>query len=234
MSTKLVEYLDVDDDINVYVVGDIHGCYNTLLDALIRANFDFERDLCIGVGDLVDRGENSLKCVELVDKKWFKTVKGNHEDFCIKGYSDYSIEFYHKMPNNGGEWFYSLDNTTKQNIIAVFNSLPILLEVNYKGRKFGFVHADLPYQDWELVKECLKNNDELNGRSIADHCMWVRDLVYRDNVNIAQVDHVFFGHTPLKQIQTSGNCTFLDTGAVFSKYDSAYHLSVVNLNNYLG
>lgn len=25
---KRVEYLDIDDDVNVYVVGDIHGCWN--------------------------------------------------------------------------------------------------------------------------------------------------------------------------------------------------------------
>ena len=33
------------------------------------------------------------------------------------------------------------------------NQLPIILEVNYRGKKFGFVHADVPVEDWELLKE---------------------------------------------------------------------------------
>ena len=38
-----------------------------------------------------------------------------------------------------------------------------LLEVKYRGKKFGFVHADLPVEDWELLKEMLDLNSKRGG-----------------------------------------------------------------------
>lgn len=216
----LVEELEIEDHINVYVVGDIHGCYTLLMNELNRIGFDFEKDILIGVGDLVDRGEESLKCVSLIGQKWFKTVMGNHEEFCIQGYYDETGErhrFYHKMKNNGGAWFYELPTEKQFEITEIFKELPILIELKYKGKKYGFVHADLPYEDWELVKASVEANDVLeDGRAVSDYCMWAREIVYsRKTVNIALVDEVYFGHTPLQYVYRNGNCTFIDTGAVF-------------------
>ena len=40
----------------LYAVGDLHGCYNLLMNKLQQIGFDFEKDHLISVGDLVDRG----------------------------------------------------------------------------------------------------------------------------------------------------------------------------------
>lgn len=48
----LVEYLDIDDDVNVFVVGDIHGDCQGLMEALRSVNFKFMTDMLIGVGDV--------------------------------------------------------------------------------------------------------------------------------------------------------------------------------------
>ena len=229
----LIDYLDIDNDVNVFVCGDIHGEYDQLMEELNKIGFNFEEDLLIGVADLVDRSSDSLKCVSLLDKKWFKTVMGNHEDFCIQGLYDDRVAFYHKMPNNGGQWFYELDEVTQQNIVERFKQLPILMEVKYRGKKFGFVHADLPYEDWELVKECLINNDIIDGRNIVDHLLWSRGIVNsRSPVYVAGIDNVFFGHTVLDKVTQIGNCTFLDTGGCFKHLGNKYKISVVKLEDY--
>ena len=49
---------------------------------------------------------------------------------------------------------------------------------------------------------------------------------------IAQVDNVFLGHTVLPEVAQVGNCTFLDTGGVFKKFDNGYKLSIVKLSDY--
>ncbi|MCW8041282.1 metallophosphoesterase, partial [Acinetobacter entericus] len=36
----------------LYAVGDIHGCYNLLMNRLNEIGFDFENDLLVAVGDL--------------------------------------------------------------------------------------------------------------------------------------------------------------------------------------
>ena len=69
----------------VYAVGDIHGCYNLLMNRLGEIGFDFENDLLVAVGDLVDRGIQNEECVNLIDQPWFTSVKGNHEDLVILG-----------------------------------------------------------------------------------------------------------------------------------------------------
>lgn len=229
---KQIEYLNIDDDVNVFVVGDIHACYTQLKDKLKEVGFNYNTDLLIAVGDLIDRGNENEKCFNLLKEHWFKTVKGNHEDFCYKGMLDYMTEFYHKMENNGGKWFYELPEDLREHIGNRLNQLPVLLEVSYRGKKFGFVHADVPVEDWELLKEMVINNDEIDGRSVIDHCLWSRNTVYMDTVNIAQIDNVFLGHTVLPEVKQVGNCTFLDTGGVFRKFNKCYKFSIVKLSNY--
>ena len=156
-----VKYLEIVDDLNVFVVGDIHGEYTQLLEALKEVGFNFNNDLLIAVGDLVDRGKENEKCVGLLNEHWFTSIKGNHEDFCYKGMMDDYIKFYHRMHNNGGEWFYELPDDLMEAVGRRLNQLPILLEVKYRGKKFGFVHADVPVEDWELLKEMLEQGDEI-------------------------------------------------------------------------
>ena len=72
-----------------YIVSDIHGMYYKLLNKLDSFGFDFSKDRLFSVGDIIDRGPDSLKCVELLNEPWFFTVRGNHEQAAI----DYSKGF---------------------------------------------------------------------------------------------------------------------------------------------
>ena len=232
-----VKYLEIDDDVNVFVVGDLHGSYSLLKDELKAVGFNYNTDFLIAVGDLVDRNTENEECVGLLNEHWFTSIKGNHEDFCYKGMMDDHVKFYHRMTNNGGEWFYELPDDLMEYIGRRLNKLPILLEVKYRGKKFGFVHADVPVEDWELLKEMLEQGDEIGDRTVEDYCLWSRGIIqkYEDygyEPCIAQVDNVFLGHTVLPEVTQVGNCTFLDTGGVFQKYDNGYKLSVVKLSDY--
>ena len=233
----LVEYLDIDDDVNVFVVGDIHGEFTQLHTKLKEIGFNFQQDLLIAVGDICDRGQENEKCIGLLNESWFTSIKGNHEDFCYKGMMDDHIKFYHRMSNNGGEWFYMLPEDIMEYIGRRVNQLPILLEVKYRGKKFGFVHADVPVEDWELLKEMLEQGDSIGDRTIEDYCLWSRGIIdkylnHGYEPTIAQVDNVFLGHTVLPKVTQVGNCTFLDTGGVFRKHSNEYKFSIVNLKDY--
>ena len=222
-----IEYYDVSDK-NVFVVGDIHGCYDKLIDKLNSIGFDFQNDLLFSVGDSVDRGPQKEKWISLLNEKWFLSVRGNHEEFCIRGADNYEIEFYHKMTNNGGDWFYKYETDERLKIAKKFEKLPYMIELKYNNKKFGFVHADLPIDDWDVVKIMLENNDEWEGRDIKDHITWGRNLVYRDQANIANIDYVFLGHTVLNTPKAVGNAIFIDTGAVFG---NGRELTIVNLKD---
>ena len=52
-----------------FVVGDLHGCYDEFLNKLDEVNFNYDEDIVICTGDLVDRGNKSLDCFNLIYKK---------------------------------------------------------------------------------------------------------------------------------------------------------------------
>lgn len=78
---------------NIFVVGDLHGCYTLLMNELDKVSFDPARDLLISVGDLVDRGAENVECLELITMPWFRAVRGNHEQMMIDGLRSLETSF---------------------------------------------------------------------------------------------------------------------------------------------
>ena len=65
----------------VYAVGDIQGCYSALCRVLDQVSFDAQRDQLWLVGDLINRGPQSLEVLRFVQSlgKSARLVLGNHE-----------------------------------------------------------------------------------------------------------------------------------------------------------
>lgn len=201
----------------LYAVGDIHGCYNLLMNRLKEIGFDFENDLLVAVGDLVDRGIQNIECVELLSQPWFTSVRGNHEELCIWGRCDEPSRRCHV--SNGGEWFYELSVQDQFQIAKQFSALPIALEVNHQGKKFGFVHGHIEQNDWNEFKQTLTNPfmKYQYGRSAADLAMWGRERLNpeaKQYTQVSGVDMVIMGHTVTQKPCKRDNCYYIDTGAV--------------------
>ena len=197
----------------LYAVGDIHGCYNLLMTRLKEVGFDFENDLLVAVGDLVDRGTQNIECIELLSKPWFTSVRGNHEDLCIGGLHDEAYKRCHI--SNGGDWFYMLDGQAMYNIAKTFAELPVALEISYNGKKFGFVHGHIEENNWDEFKASFAENQR--GRAASDLAMWGRDRLNEDNkqyTHVKGVHAVIMGHTVTQKPCKRDNCYWIDTGAV--------------------
>lgn len=67
------------------VIGDIHGNYKGMKQALERANFDYDNDTLISLGDVVDGHSQSFEVVEeLLKIKNLIAIKGNHDDWFLQ------------------------------------------------------------------------------------------------------------------------------------------------------
>ncbi len=67
-----------------FIIGDIHGKYEYLLEVLKKSGFDYENDLLIQIGDIVDRGLEPFECMdELLKINNLILIKGNHDQAFI-------------------------------------------------------------------------------------------------------------------------------------------------------
>ena len=132
-----------------FVVGDLHGCYSMLLDAMKKVSFDPDRDRLLSVGDLCDRGPDSWSCLRLLEKPWFFAVKGNHEDLLLDFVSPIKSGEYSKNDflNNGGDWLFEKDERNTPSFVYFLRehlkTLPHILIVGEGSRRFHVIHTEL-------------------------------------------------------------------------------------------
>jgi bis(5'-nucleosyl)-tetraphosphatase (symmetrical) len=69
-----------------YVVGDIHGCFSTFERLLRRIDYQDGADQIWFVGDLVNRGPDSLSVVRWAARHDAVCVLGNHDLSCLAAY----------------------------------------------------------------------------------------------------------------------------------------------------
>jgi serine/threonine protein phosphatase 1 len=194
-----MKHFTINKDGRDFFVGDIHGHFSAFMTELRNVDFDFEVDRVFSVGDLIDRGPDSVKCLSLVLRPWFHAVRGNHEDMMLGG------QPHHIWMMNGGTW--ANDSTLEE--LDVFAGLirefmPLTMTIDTVHGKVGVVHAE-SNNDW----------DENSPLDAMDN-LWARNRIKygRDNT-IKNIDMVVVGHTPMKEVVRFTNHVYIDTGAAF-------------------
>lgn len=207
--TEIYQQIDGSAYRNIWVVGDLHGCYTLLMNKLDEIGFDTTKDLLISVGDLIDRGSENVECMELITFPWFRAVRGNHEQMMLDGLSEHG-NVNHWMANGGG-WFFYLDYDKERQAKALVHKvaeLPLIIELVSGDKKYVICHADYPHNEYEFGKPV---NDE--------QVIWNRERVSNawDGIGsqITGADEFIFGHTPAKNPLKYWNQSYIDTGAVF-------------------
>lgn len=202
-----------------FVVGDIHGIFDVLDDALRAVNFDPSRDRLISVGDLIDRGPRSHEVLNYLAHPWFYAIRGNHEQMFLHCMRDgvLDVETVKKNLKNGFGWMLEQTPQHLQQIKTAFEKLPVAIQIEgASGQpqdRIGFVHADVPQgMSWpQFVKELNHGNSK-----VAQIALWSRRRVEeRDHAGVDGISRIFLGHTPQIGAQQLGNCFFIDTGGVF-------------------
>ena len=69
-------------------IGDIHGCLDEFNELLNKLSYDPKEDRLILLGDLIDRGPDSVGVVRKARELRLECVMGNHEHKYIKSSFD--------------------------------------------------------------------------------------------------------------------------------------------------
>ena len=64
-----------------YVIGDVQGCFDSLQALLNKINYNIDRDRLYFLGDVVNRGNNSLETLRLIQSNQdnINMVLGTHD-----------------------------------------------------------------------------------------------------------------------------------------------------------
>jgi serine/threonine protein phosphatase 1 len=216
---------------NIYVIGDIHGCLTQLTSLhkkiLSHDKFDVKKDLLIYLGDYIDRGKNSKEVIDQIFKLKNSDIKtkllmGNHEEMMI--------DFLFNKNNNIKNWLnFGADQTFRSYGIELvdfikegFNDIVIdrlrnallekmntkhidffkKLELSFSTEKYLFVHAGVdPYKN---LKEQTKKD-----------YLWSRSNGFFDK-NFKAEKIIVHGHTPEENIINNPYRINVDTGCYFS------------------
>lgn len=211
----------------VLVVGDLHGCFDLLTQALSSIRFNPANDTLICVGDLVDRGPNSARCVQLLKEPYVFAIRGNHEDMLLQAQYDKTMLI--NFVRNGGQWWFEESESAQQEILDLISELPIAIEADSPLGPIGFVHAEVPLgMSWQ---EFVNNVQDSDDHTIVT-ALWGRQRITKnDEQGVDGIYRLFVGHTPTYP-RRLGNIYPVDTGAVYGAMGAEspeYHLSVQNV-----
>jgi serine/threonine protein phosphatase 1 len=197
------------------VIGDVHGCYRTLVALIAKCPKD---DRFCFVGDLIDRGPLSSRVVDLVIEQGWLCVMGNHEKMALEsgiGRSQYQLWMW-----NGGEATrasYQTDPSYQSapqkwlDHLRWMACLPSVIELKElcrdDGRHLLVCHAGFSKSsDGSL--ETAKQEQVVN-----EEVLWHRGDVVHDYQKVFQV----IGHTPVAEgPQIEAHFANIDTGAVYN------------------
>lgn len=226
-----------------FVVGDVHGCFSQLTDELARLNFDPDCDRLFSVGDLIDRGHESMFVLDVVRRYRIKAIRGNHEDMILRWYrGDVSSDV---MFENGGAWFMNMvDGSGRARRFANFmSSLPYVIEIESPHGLIALAHADAPCGEWvDLTTQIeLEGPDGLMRRRVLwQRSRWrgtgargfgdvsaqlnslfglsadvAKDATHDSYQWVHGVVAVVVGHTPVQRPTARANVINVDTGAAY-------------------
>jgi len=190
------------------VVGDIHGCYDELMDLLEKVGIgDDDRIIC--VGDLITKGPKSKEVLELfMTDARFSTVIGNHDLALRRKWNGEEIDLKPAQKETHKEL-----KGEKDAYASFFNRMPFTIDLD----THLVVHAGLR-PNVELYSQTTDDLTLLRtlgaDRESDEGTPWYH-VYHGDKI-------VLFGHWPSPEPRRGRKAIGLDTGCVYGYNLTAY------------
>ena len=192
------------------VVGDIHGCYDELVDLLDKVSFGSE-DRLISVGDLITKGPKNEEVLErFMSDRQLSAVLGNHDLALRRRWNGEKFKLKPSQKPTHKELKHK-----KERYVSYLNSLPFMIDLG----THLVVHAGIR-PGVALQSQTSEDLTELRSlgpdRASRDGTPWY-DVYDGEKI-------VLFGHWPKKKPRRGKKAIGLDTGCVYGYSLTAYIL----------
>ena len=190
------------------VVGDIHGCYDELMELMDKVNLG-DRDRVVSVGDLITKVPKSNEVLELfMTDARFSTVIGNHDLALRRKWNGENVDLKPAQKETHKEL-----RGEKDSYASFFNRMPFMIDLG----THLIVHAG------------VRPNVELYSQTTSDMTA-IRTLgadpESDEGTPWYHVYHgektILFGHWPAPEPRRGRKAIGLDTGCVYGYNLTAY------------
>lgn len=214
-----LRFLDLDHNYlgRDWVCGDLHGTLDEFKSSLESAGFDCERDRLFCVGDLHDRGPDSLSCLKLIGEPWFFTVDSNHNDIMLS-YLDGNLS-QKDAEDDGAKWLMQKPLHEQRRISLALRMLPTCIRIGLgTDARVNIFHAEYLGSDADLDsgRDLLLNGERVTAETSLK---WGRVLAEQVESGVESsfpcsqsLSASFVGHTPVEIPFEFQNHVFMDCG----------------------
>lgn len=216
------------------IIGDIHGCYDELLQLLGLLGYEKKGDIylhpkerqLVFVGDAMDRGPESLNVLRLLfsmqDEGILHYTPGNHCNKLYRFFKGNRVQLINGLETTVNEWNALPQKERKefqQRYLRFYEALPYYLEF---GDDLVVAHAGI--KENMIGKPASKSiitfvlYGDITGQTLSDG-----RPVRRDWAKEYKGDKwILYGHTPVEKPYLMNNTVNIDTGCVFGGSLSAF------------
>jgi len=207
-------------------IGDIHGCYQQLVELIEKELKLSKDDKLILLGDYIDRGPHSKEVLDYImqlmeDGFNIIPLMGNHEDLLLKALTDFQQNV---------TWCYNGGNRTLQSFGV---DEPTEIDTKYidfiKSLKYYHIEDDFIFVHAGL------NDNVTNPFDDTYHMLWSRTNKYNNPVLLDKT--IIHGHTPIsvenceKIVSSNSSIINLDTGCVYKEKQGYGKLTALDIHN---
>jgi len=193
------------------IVGDVHGCYDELVELLAKLQ-PSSRDVVVSVGDFVTKGPAAAKCLALWRDRGYLAVQGNNEIKLLA----------HARPLLRYFAIEDRDVLRRGDLLRYIQSWPLV--VDFPRQSVTVVHGGFLPQ-MQVTEEEIERE-----RENVPELRWIRkknggwkavpkEKKRRDDVLWAEKwkgdRFVVYGHTPVREPKFDKRALGLDTGCVY-------------------
>lgn len=171
-----------------YVIGDLQGHYDGLIELLEKCNYNSQEDELYLAGDLVNRGPQSLEVLRYCKEHSIKTVLGNHDLYFIRDFLIHQNDFS-KWPSYFKTMLPVIEAEDKFELVRWLCNQPLMHSLEVSNKHFYITHAGL-YPHWtpqqaqalsdeasHIIKNAFDNPDNLEHMPGDDPKNWQEDLL---------------------------------------------------------